>query len=201
MNSEHNHDFPPGREAGTLARRLGTTPHISPLLMKARRMGLARPEDLENLTVRRGLRYYDAHGDSMVGFPNLNETQAVVDITDFSNEELALALLSPAAPYSLQRLRMGAAMLAAAGNRPEYIARLARLERCESVVRYISRCGMEVEPDNPFWVSILDHLPQGTPSSPDALPHLSRFVAMTGLSRAGKGRLMQWIRPTRMQNA
>ncbi len=184
----------------TLAKRLGTTAHISPLLMKARRMGLVEPEDLEKLAVRRGLRYYDAHGDSMKGLPVLADGSDMADSGGFPNEELAVALLSLAAPYSLRRLRMSAAMLAAEGNRPERVARLACRERCEPVVRHIGQCGMKVEPDNPFWGTLLDMLPKVPPTRPDVLPHLTRFVAMTGLSRRGKGSFMQWIRPTRLRS-
>lgn len=201
MNFQLNHNFPTTGESETLAGRLGTTPHISSLLMKARRMGVRQPEDFEKLAVLRGLRYYDPRGDSMKLPPTLAETPTTTVEPAFTNEELALALLSPSAPYSLQRLRMGAAMLAAEGNRPERIASLARRERSETIVRHIGQCGMETEPQNPFWKSLLDLLPITPPPRPDALPHPTRFVAMTGLSRAGKGCLMQWIRPTRRQDA
>jgi hypothetical protein len=159
-------------------------------------MGLGQPEDLEKLAVSRGLRYYDARGDSMKN--QLPVVQAIGEKSgrSFSNEELALALLSPSAPYSLLRLRMGAAMLAADGNRPESIARLARQDRSERIVRHIAQCGMEAEPRNPFWTALMDLLPLFPPMRPDALPHLTRFVAMTGLSRAGKGTSLMWIRPT-----
>lgn len=182
----------------TLARRLGTTPHVSPLLMKARRIGLNQPEDLERLAVRRGLRYYDSYGDSTTDNSIVDAPPSTIGDRSFSNEELSLALLSPAAPYSLQRLRMGAAMLAAEGNRPQLIARLARRERCESIIRHIALCGIKTEPENTFWITLLEILPILPPAPPDALPHLTRFVALTGLSRTGKGTFMQWIRPTRV---
>ncbi len=201
MNSQPTGHFRSADEPETLARRLGTTPHLSPLLMKARRFGLTVPEDLEKLAVTRGLRYYDPHGDSMKGIPMLADATNMVAGCSFTNEELALALLSPAAPYSMQRLRMGAAMLAAEENRPEHIARLARLERSETIVRHIGLCGTLAEPNNSFWVTLLGRLPVSPPSRPDVLPHLTRFVAMTGLSRNGKGRFMKWIRPTPMQTA
>lgn len=57
----------------TLARRLGATAHVSPLLQKARRLGLATPEDLERLAVRRGCLYYDVRQD----FEGLREEQGV----------------------------------------------------------------------------------------------------------------------------
>jgi hypothetical protein len=44
-------------ETDTLAAKLGTTTHLSPLLMKARRLGLG-VEDLERLAIQRGCDYY-----------------------------------------------------------------------------------------------------------------------------------------------
>ena len=183
----------------TLAQRMGTTPHISPLLMKAGRLGLKKPEDLEKLAVRRGLRYYESYGDSK-SLPN-DQAGSIINAKEdvLSNEELALALISPATPYSLQRLRMGAAMIAALGNKAETIAHLAKRERSESIVRHIAQCGNEAEPNNPFWKKLLRLLPQTPAPVIDALPHLTRFVAMTGLTHAGKGLRMQWIRPTNPQ--
>jgi hypothetical protein len=182
-------------ESLTLAGRLGTTAHLSALLMKARRLGLADPADLERLAISRGLRYYDSHGDSLKG-EEVPVTPEFGSNERLSNEELAVALLSPSAPYSQQRLRMGAAMLAAEGNSPESIACLARRERSEAVVRHIALCGKEVEPQNPFWDRLLSLLPASLPDpEPDVLPHSTRFVAMTGITRNGVGNLKQWIRP------
>jgi hypothetical protein len=182
-------------ESLTLAGRLGTTAHLSALLMKARRLGLTTPVDLERLAVSRGLRYYDSHGDSLKGEEAPTVPANEID-RKLSNEELAIALLAPSAPYSQQRLRMGAAMLAAEGNRLESIATLALRERCEAVVRHIALCGHEVEPENPFWDKLLDLLPASHfVPRPDALPHPTRFVAMTGITRNGVGNLRQWIRP------
>jgi hypothetical protein len=183
-------------QSETLAKRLGTTTHLSALLMKARRLGLTTPIDLERLAVSRGLRYYDSQGDSLKGEGALATIPLCEIDRGLTNEELAIALLSPAAPYSQQRLRMGAAMLAAEGNSPQSIASLALRERCETVVRHIASCGHEVEPENPFWDKLLGLLPAShSVLKPDALPHSTRFVAMTGISRNGVGNLKQWIRP------
>jgi antitoxin (DNA-binding transcriptional repressor) of toxin-antitoxin stability system len=182
-------------ESVTLAERLGTTAHLSALLMKARRLGLGDPRDLERLAVSRGLRYYDSHGDSFNAESPSTVPEAGIEV-GLTNEELAIALLSPAAPYSPQRLRMGAAMLAAEGNQPENLARLALMERCETVVRHIAACGHEVEPGNPFWSRLIELLPaEHSAPRPDTLPHPTRFVAMTGITRNGVGHLKQWIRP------
>jgi hypothetical protein len=178
---------------GTLAARLGVPPHLSPLLMKLRRLGITSPSALEGLAVERGLRYYDPHGDSLKGRQSPPAQNA-----SLTHEEIAIALLCPAAPYSQQRIRMGAAMLAAEGNQPATLARLAVQERCQVVVRHIAACGREVEPGNPFWEKLLGLLPVAItppPPAPDVLPHLSRFVAMTGITRAGVGIHTRWIRP------
>jgi len=116
---------------------------------------------------------------------------------EFNNEELAIALLSTVLPKSQWRLRLGAAMLAAPGNSPARIANLAIQERSEQVVSYIAQCGRQVEPGNDFWVKLLALLPNPTyQPAPDVLPHITRFVAMTGVTRHGKETIMQWIRPT-----
>lgn len=193
MHSRIDHTSDSESGSMTLAQRMGTTPHISPLLMKARRIGLEKPEDLEKLAVQRGLRYYDSYDEK-----NLPPKVAKQDT--LSNEELALALISLATPYSLQRLRMSAAMIAAEDNKPETIALLAKRERSEPIVRHIAQCGSETEPNNPFWKKLLNQLPPSPVPAMDVLPHLTRFVAMTGLTRAGKGNRMQWIRPTKTKS-
>jgi hypothetical protein len=187
-------------ETETLARKLGTTTHLSLLLRKARRCGLSTPEDLERLAVQRGCRYYDSRGglDRLAEEPAEYRATSFPAAAEFSNEELALALLSIVLPKSQWRLRLGAAMLAADGNSPERLARLAIQERAETVVSYIAECGRQVEPENPFWQELLSYLPKpAKPPAPDVLPHITRFVAMTGFTRQGKETIMQWVRPTR----
>ncbi len=179
----------------TLAHRLGTTSHLSAVLMKAKRFGCQTFEDLERLAIKRGLRYYDSSGNSRGHHTGDVLCSKANSSNCLTNEELAIALLSPAAPYSMQRLRMGAALLAADGNCPKTISQLAKWDRSGAVVRYIALCGQRVEPDNSFWSELLELLPQFPPFHDDALPHFSRFVAMTGLTRNGQGPVAQWIRP------
>lgn len=187
-------------ETETLARKLGTTTHLSPLLMKARRAGLYTPQSLENLAVKRGCRYYDNQGtlNRLAEEPTQYRVEQGDREDQFGNEELAVALLSIVLPKSQWRLRLGAAMLAAQGNSPARIARLAIQERSEQVVSYIAQCGRQVEPENDFWDKLLAQLPNPTyQPGPDVLPHVTRFVAMTGVTRRGKETVMQWVRPTR----
>ena len=189
-------------ESGSLAAQLSATTPPSPLLIKINRLGLTQPQDLERLAVSRGLRYYDSHGDSLKESPVTSLTPESGLNRGLSNEELAIALLSRVAPYSQQRLRIGAAMLAAEGNHPESLAALAMQECCGSIVHYIAQCGHDVEPENPFWDNLLELLPAEYSSPlPGELPHPTRFVAMTGITRAGVGTIKQWIRPRVTQPA
>lgn len=176
-----------GMKSETLARRLGTTAHLSPLLLKARRLGLAAPEDLWVLAVQRGCRHY---------WQGNEPEKELASKTQFSNAELALALLSIAAPYEPHSIRCGAAMLGAPGNDVETLARLAVWERSESVVRYIAECGMRFEPQNVFWQSLLERLPACPPPKAGVMPHPTRFVAMNGYERGvGKKVTTEWQRP------
>jgi len=176
----------------TLAEKLGTTTHISPLLQKAKRLGLDA-KALECLAIQRGCSYYQNGEKSSA--PAVAEAQ-------FSNEELALALLNIALRYDPQTIRLGAAMLSTEGNRIDRIARLAKLERSEAMVRYVAEAGQRFEPQNLFWRDLLLLLPATPPPKSSVVPHPTRFVAMTGVTRRGAETVIQWIRPqkTILQN-
>lgn len=169
----------------TLAEKLGMTAHISGLLIKARRLGL-EAEGLERLAIQRGCDYYH-EGEPL---PPLTVTRE-----QFSDEELAIALLNPSLRYHPQTLRLGAAMLGAEGNDPETIARLAKYERCEPLVRYVAEAGKQFEPENEFWKKLLSLLPATPPPKSSVVPHPTRFVAMTGITRRGIETVTEWIRP------
>jgi hypothetical protein len=172
-------------ETDTLAARLGTTTHLSPLLHKARRLGLG-PRELEILAVQRGCDYY--HDGSPL-------PPAIVAEDKFSNLELAIALLHPGLRYSPHRVRLGAAMLSAKPTTPTAAARLARMECAERVVRYVAEAGTKFEPGNLFWSELLQLLPRPRPLPSGVLPHPTRFVAMTGMTRRGVETVIEWIRP------
>ncbi len=172
-------------ETPTLATKLGTTTHLSPLLHKARRLGLG-PRELHVLAAQRGCRHYSNGSEP---------DEPLASESDFSNEELAMALLSPALPYDPHSIRCGAAMLGAEGNQPRRLARMAVMERCVAPARHVAEAGRRFEPENPFWEELLQALPR-TPVPPSGVfPHPTRFVAMTGLTRRGAGLVVEWQRP------
>ena len=179
--------------AATLAARLGTTTHVSTLLRKARKLGLATPEALSNLAVQRGCRHYWHEG--------VPEGELATR-EQFSDEELALALLNVALPFDPQAIRCGAAMVSAEGNEPRRLAWLAKLERSEQVLRYVAECGKKFEPENPFWTELLVLLPVTPPVPEGALPHPTRFIEMTGfIPGVGRKLVTQWERPRRRKIA
>jgi hypothetical protein len=171
----------------TLAKKLGMTTHVSPLLHKAARLGLDA-RGLEQLAIARGCDYYQ--DGSPLSLVPVSEQQ-------LSDEELAIALLNPALRYHPQTIRLGAAMLGAEGNDPVTIARMARMERSEAVVRYVASAGKKYEPANPFWETLVALLPVTPDPKSSVVPHPTRFIAMTGMTRHGIGMVTQWIRPSR----
>jgi len=172
----------------TLADRLGIRSAASPLLQKATRLGLDSAERLEGLGVTRGCWHYRN--------PHLGPVP-VVEESQFSNEELAVALLSPSLPYSPHTIRVGAAMLGATGNRLETIVALAITENCVAIIRYIADAALRYESENPYWHQLLDRLPDAPPIKEGVMPHPTRFVSMTGMTRAGMRPVTVWIRPRR----
>lgn len=173
-------------ETLTLAAKLGTTTHLSPLLQKAGRLGLG-PKELEILAAQRGCRHYSN---------GTEPEQPLATEEAFSNEELAIALLSTALRYDPHSIRCGAAMLAAQGNDPRRLTRMAVMERCVVPVRHVAEAGQRFEPENPFWKELLAALPAVPPPKSGVLPHPTRFVAMTGFTRQGSGLVVEWQRPT-----
>lgn len=161
-------------------------PDESPLLQKAARLNLHSPELLESLGVARGCWHYRS--------PDRIPAPAVPE-SDFSNEELAIALLSPAQPYSPHTIRVGAAMLGATGNDVTRLVQLALVEDCVAPVCYIATAAQRFEPDNLFWQQLLDDLPEPPVLKEGVMPHPTRFVSMTGMTRAGLHPVTTWIRP------
>jgi hypothetical protein len=170
----------------TLADKLGTTHHVSPLLMKLKRRGLASPRDVAGAAVARGCRHYQAYASA--------RPTALPDISD---EELAIALLSPANPYDPMLIRIGGQMLSGTATSPERLVRLAGQERCSSILKYIAECGCQTEPTVLFWKRILAGLDSCKAAPIGVMPHPSRFRSETGVTSpkdAGKPKV-QWLRP------
>lgn len=156
----------------------------SSLILKASALGLGADE-LQRLAVQRGCSYYD---------DGVSQTQLPVKPDQFSNEELAVALLSQAFNPSARMIRLAAALMGAQGMDTSAISELASVERCVPLVAYIAQCGKRFEPQNPFWSDLASRLPS-TEIPRAGLPHPTRFVEMTGMVRGRVGCFTSWIRP------
>jgi len=159
----------------------------SPLLDKARRLGLSLPLDLERLAAMRGCDYYDR--DLGPRIPPLGEVP-------LSNTELAIALIAPSLRPGAREIRLAAALLGGPDVRADEGAALAAQENCAETVRHIALCGRRFEPENSFWQTLLARLPDVEVNA-DKFPHPTRFVEMTGIDRGKVGVFTRWIRPRR----
>lgn len=170
----------------SLFRRLGMTSHVSPLRRRLQAAGLPDTQSLMRLAVQRGCRYYRDTVTGTVVDPGKDRVP---------DEDLAVGLLHGSWEYSPAALRMGAAMLGARDNDPRKVLRLARMERAEAVIREVAEAGLRFEPTHRFWSCLLEGLHDRGRVPTGVLPHPTRFVAMTGITRGGRGIRSQWIRP------
>ena len=175
-------------EKETLAHKLGTTAHLSCLRQSARRLGLVTEKDLIDEAVARGCFHF-IQADRPPA-QKVNE-QA------FSNEMLALALLSIANPYDPWMIRVGVMILSHPGNDVTEILRWAKYERSEAVVRDIAMAGIHYEPENAFWRELADALPPTQEPKEGVLPHHSRYVSIPGKIGPGKMGKPVWLRPVK----
>ena len=178
-------------ETVTLARKLGTTTHLSCLRQSAKRAGLITEQDLVDEAVARGCFHYMRQ----IGDP---PKQCVSEAT-FSNEQLALALLTIANPYEPWFIRLGAMMLSHPDNDVNKLALYAKYERSEIVLREIALAGHRYEPENHFWSDLLALLPETDGPKSGVLPHHTRYVSIPGI--VGPHKKMgatTWLRPLKL---
>lgn len=166
----------------TLAKELGEIPHCSVLLRKARTAGLHSPSDFIRLAVARGCRHYAP------AFPPMESDPGVASI---SNEELVALLLLGSNEFEPIAIRCAAQL--AGDCSVEQLVRVARRERIERTLAYIAEAGATYDSSNKeFWDDVRGHLGRQRPVAEGILPHWSRFVSQTGVTRFGSGSV-QWL--------
>lgn len=170
----------------TLAQKLGTTRHVSSLLLKLRSHGLVSPKEIAAAAIGRGCNHYAPFAEGLHR-----------DAPGITDEELAIALLSPCHPYEPQLIRIGSQMLSSESTDPAKLSRLAILERCAPIIKYIAQCGQKTEPDHPFWPAILSRLHDYQPAPASVMSHISRFRIETGITnpRRPNDPKLVWLRP------
>ncbi len=171
-----------------LARRLGDTVHVSPLLRRVCQLS-GCPEGrvgewLLKCAVLRGARHYERD------FPE----DLQPDNPGLSNEELAVALCLGQHPYNSAFLRAAAQLLSSPSTDVARLARLAVMERVEPVLLHIATTAARFVPEMEPWAFLRSHLPQRLSCPPDVLPHWSRFVSQTGVTSFAGGPDIKWLR-------
>ena len=170
----------------TLARRLGDTAHVSGLAIRLARLsgaGDRLPEWLLKVAVERGARHYQREFD-----PSLPPDNATV-----SDEEIGIALCLGEPPYSLDNLRAAAQLLSSPRVEPTRLCQLGVQERCEPVLLHVAAVAERFAPSLEPWVHLRQHLsPRPVPRT-DALPHWTRLVSHTGVTRHGGPPRTDWL--------
>jgi len=171
--------------APTLARKLGDTAHVSGLAIRlARESGAGErlPEWLLKVAVQRGANHYQREFD-----PALPP-----DLPAIGDEDIGAALCLGEIPYNLDSLRVAAQFLSSPQIDAARLCRLAVQERCEPVLLHIAEIARKHVPAQEPWAYLRLHLlPRRVPHM-DALPHWTRLVSHTGMTREGPPRT-DWL--------
>jgi len=171
----------------TLARKLGDVAHVSPLLRKILQMsGCSRDrvgEWLLRCAVQRGASHYER--DFSDDLPP--------DQPCLSDEEIGIALCLGEHPYNSVFIRAAAQLLSSPKIDPACLARLAVMERVESVLLHIAATAARYAPEAQPWAYLGSHLRQRKRIPADVLPHWSRFVIQTGVTPFGGGPNITWL--------
>jgi hypothetical protein len=166
----------------TFANELQAPTHCSSLLRAAARAGLLTATDLIRLAVARGCTHYSPEYPPFDSDPGLGS---------ISNEDLVALLLLGSREYDAIAVRC-AAQLASSCN-PEHLALVAKRERTSRALAHIARDGIQYDDKmTDFWRKLLALLGEQKLIPSGIMPHWSRFVLQTGLTRTGGGEI-QWL--------
>lgn len=170
----------------TLAQALATTTPVSPMLRKARRLGIHGVDALIALAVARGCFHY-AQGTTPILNPSSRES--------LGDDELTILLIIGENPHNPTAIRCAAQLARSPHIDPVRLARLAIMEKCERVLGHIARSGLEHDREgSKFWSELLNHLSPPAARPEPSLPHWSRFVSMPGRQRHGPAPTV-WLVP------
>lgn len=174
----------------TLAKTLGETAAVSPLLRRARVLGVFSLPELIAVAVARGCRHYAVPAGAMtVRDPGRDA------ITD---EELVVLLLLGEHAYEPTAVRCAAQLLGSGAIDVPKLVALARRERCGRVLAYIAEAGMAHDEKAPaFWRELRERLGAGVLVPEGVMPHWTRFVALSGVQRHSRRPTSVWLRPQR----
>lgn len=172
--------------APTLAQKLGDAAHVSGLairLAKLSEAGERLPEWLLKVAVARGAIHYQREFD-----PTLPPDNPAV-----TDEEIGIALCLEQHRYDLDQLRAAAQLLSSPRVDADRLCRLAVQERCEPVLLHIAEIARKYAPEQEPWATLRRQLPPRRVPRTDVLPHWTRLVSHSGITRDGSPRT-DWLR-------
>ena len=170
----------------TLAEKLGDAAHVSGLAIRLAWLSGARgrlPEWLLKVAVERGARHYQREFDRALPPDN----PAIAD------EEIGVALCLGQMPYQLDYLRAAAQLLSSPRVDAKRLCQLAVQERVEPVLLHMAEVAGKYAPEQEPWAMLRKQLPPRRVPRTDALPHWTRLVSHSGVTREGPPRT-DWLR-------
>ena len=172
--------------ATTLARSLGEPAHVSGLAIRLASVTGASDrfaEWLLQVAVERGATHYRRD----FGPPLPPDCPAI------SDEEIGVALCLGQHPYNLDNLRAAAQLLSSPRVDAARLCRLAVRERCEPVLLHMAAVAERFAPTLEPWAYLRQYLPARRVPRLDALPHWSRLVSHTGVTKHGGPPRTDWL--------
>lgn len=169
----------------TLAYKLGDTPHVSGLAIRLAQIsgtGERLTDWLIKVAVHRGARHYQRGFDATLP----------PDRLEITCEEIGVALCLEQNRYELDNLRAAAQLLSSPHTNAMKLCRLAIQERCEPVLLHIATIAKQFAPHQEPWAFLRKHLPPRHVPRTDALPHWTRLVSHTGVTKEGNSRT-DWL--------
>ncbi len=171
----------------TLARKLGEVPHFSGLAFRLARMsgaGDRLPTWLLKVAVGRGAKHYQRDFD-----PTLPPDNPAI-----SDEEIGIGLCLGQNRYDLDNMRAASQFLSSPRIDAVRLGHLAVQERCEPVLLHIAAIASRFAAEQEPWATLRKRLRPRRVARPGALPHWTRVVSHTGVSRRGGPPQTDWLR-------
>jgi len=171
--------------APTLAQKLGDTTHLSPLLRRVIHAAGSKERAgdwLLKVAVQRGANHYKRT------YPE----DLPPDDPTFSHEEIGIALCLGHLNDQPMYIRAAAQLLSSPRTDIGRLVRLAEMERCEMVLHHIADAAVRIESVLEPWASVRRLLRKRREAPKGVLPHWTRFVSMTGVTREG-GPHTDWL--------
>lgn len=144
----------------TLASRLGLTTHISILDHKVRTLSIEYPSNTAKVVEDWLLDLANARGAKVVQRDNPpDESFSAPSISEFSNEELIVAICLMQRLDRPQLLRLAAQFITRGDIDVQYLVRFAKRERVELILGEMAKQALIVDCNHPVWKKLYEEFP------------------------------------------